>query len=527
MPSAQTFGIMATPPAPTFSLSDHRIVKTDDVLCEIFWALESDHFMSVDEIRSNRRALVRAARACKAFRQPALDVLWSYQDSFMPLFRLLGPAFVDIGKAGGSSFDIRGTIDANRWRTFLNRAHGIRSLVVVMPHAICRHAFMRLSHKAGGPILVNLRSFSTTITPEREIEFSLLSLPHLHRIEINSISKGTVSMVESLCTDLEESPHHLQSLSLCGDESSPVTSCTLKSIKELTGLTSLKISGKFVPMDMDFLVHLGTLQSLSSLDIQCIKGRFNVSGGIKGFPSLSDFKLTTSDVRLAEDFFRGIHSRNLSRVHVAVTATGSEDILKRLIQAIFWDSRLARSRNLLTLCYEDVTLNGSPKIPIDYTGYFPSDVGRLQCLEIHSPRYNIDTTSRTFVSGAYYRSSLVTLILPLVPGFQPMGLGELASVVNNHPKLTSLQIYISPQDCRTPLPTQNPSPSLRSQIKTLSLGSAVVFSSMDEAIGIAEYLDRLCPYLSDLTGDGEQVGGWGQVFKLIRSYQEVRRVYYA
>ncbi|TFK70962.1 hypothetical protein BDN72DRAFT_838348, partial [Pluteus cervinus] len=94
---------MATPaPASNFGLSDHRIVKTEDVLREIFRALELDHLMSMKEIRSNRRALVRAARACKAFRQPALDVLWSYQDSFVPLFRLLGPAFIKLEGANYS-----------------------------------------------------------------------------------------------------------------------------------------------------------------------------------------------------------------------------------------------------------------------------------------------------------------------------------------------------------------------------------------------------------------------------------------
>jgi len=58
----------------------HRALENADVLLEIFEHLSP---------RNDSAVLSAAARVCRSFCGPALDVLWSELDDLVPLFQLL------------------------------------------------------------------------------------------------------------------------------------------------------------------------------------------------------------------------------------------------------------------------------------------------------------------------------------------------------------------------------------------------------------------------------------------------------
>jgi len=70
----------------------HQVLLIPEVVLEVMLYLHPNRY-STDEAKNKHRAtLLNAALTCSSLCGPALDVLWSYMDDLLPLFKLL-PSF--------------------------------------------------------------------------------------------------------------------------------------------------------------------------------------------------------------------------------------------------------------------------------------------------------------------------------------------------------------------------------------------------------------------------------------------------
>ncbi|KAI0962272.1 hypothetical protein AcV7_001152 [Taiwanofungus camphoratus] len=108
-----------------------RALQNNDILREIFQCLANRN----PTYHRNRKALVRSARVCKAFFDPALDVLWGSLDNLLPLFKIFTP-FVkvrmnDMEAEHGVWTDVYclcGDITEDEWTRFQQYARRVRTL---------------------------------------------------------------------------------------------------------------------------------------------------------------------------------------------------------------------------------------------------------------------------------------------------------------------------------------------------------------------------------------------------------------
>ncbi|KAH9948981.1 hypothetical protein B0H21DRAFT_731001 [Amylocystis lapponica] len=67
----------------------HRALDNFDIVSEVFEHVPSDPSQHLD--LSDRYTLAQAARVCRVFSDPALNVLWRHLFNPLPLFRLFTP----------------------------------------------------------------------------------------------------------------------------------------------------------------------------------------------------------------------------------------------------------------------------------------------------------------------------------------------------------------------------------------------------------------------------------------------------
>lgn len=71
-------------------MSGHSALRIQEILLETFRHLIGPPGSDLnDPIPTDRKTLLSAALACKAFSSPALDVLWRNMDSAIPLLKIL------------------------------------------------------------------------------------------------------------------------------------------------------------------------------------------------------------------------------------------------------------------------------------------------------------------------------------------------------------------------------------------------------------------------------------------------------
>ena len=80
-------------------------LKNQDILGLIFQHF--DHQPGLPTVAQNRKNLLSAAKTCKAFLEPALDLLWRVLPSLLPLLLLLPSAEVENGQYVSSLLSIK------------------------------------------------------------------------------------------------------------------------------------------------------------------------------------------------------------------------------------------------------------------------------------------------------------------------------------------------------------------------------------------------------------------------------------
>ncbi|KAI0718940.1 hypothetical protein C8T65DRAFT_637460 [Cerioporus squamosus] len=163
--------------APTPS-AGHRFLDTYDLLWRIF-SFSGHRTRGAQGLYTlSRGDLARCVRVCRSFHDPAVRVLWSSLDGFIPLWQLLAPPALPF-QPQYSEEHFRRIVDARLWENsgcwdrFLKHSHYVLTLRVSIFHMVGGHAGLAaasiwnkrllhhlLEHNGGAPILSSLRSLT-------------------------------------------------------------------------------------------------------------------------------------------------------------------------------------------------------------------------------------------------------------------------------------------------------------------------------------------------------------------------------
>ncbi|KAI0718939.1 hypothetical protein C8T65DRAFT_68928 [Cerioporus squamosus] len=165
------------------SQSGRKVLDTYDILLKIL----EDGSSSSDESHGRRsiptltqRDLTACAQACRAFREPALRILWSQIDSLLPLWHLLAPAALPPPKACTEDYinlvaEAKLYEDRGCWDRFLGYTKLIRRLF--HDSSVCgnsqAHLFkILLQHNGGAPFLLSLRAIEWKRASSQDYSFA-------------------------------------------------------------------------------------------------------------------------------------------------------------------------------------------------------------------------------------------------------------------------------------------------------------------------------------------------------------------
>ncbi|KZT28896.1 hypothetical protein NEOLEDRAFT_1239378 [Neolentinus lepideus HHB14362 ss-1] len=136
-----------------------------------------------DDLRALQRNLLNASLTCRVFTAPALDALWRYMDSLLPLLCCLSNFQFD---TVSQSYIISGEITSQDWTAFDNYARRIHWISYRPDDDISQSAFEYLGQQRGSCILPNLRVFELEDVPRppRGAEIYLFVAPTLKIADI-------------------------------------------------------------------------------------------------------------------------------------------------------------------------------------------------------------------------------------------------------------------------------------------------------------------------------------------------------
>ncbi|GBE88731.1 hypothetical protein SCP_1401360 [Sparassis crispa] len=255
-------------------MSPHRALESLDILEEIFQYYSPANMWEIE----NRRDLARAARVCRAFADPALNVLWRSLEDMLPALMLF-PSFSISMVADGNGKDKReislGEISQAAWERFLQYAKRVRELSLTTtgilssaPSCVLEQLAQHNNGQALFPCLEEL----LWIQPLR----SSTGILHLiaPSLQILSIRNEVPTLLIPTIGGEEKDK-------LGKDEQ--VFEDVLKSIfSRVSYLQTLALTGTFHPL---LLVPIGMCKSLREVSISRVSRDVNLQG-IKALASL-------------------------------------------------------------------------------------------------------------------------------------------------------------------------------------------------------------------------------------------------
>ncbi|TFK49339.1 hypothetical protein OE88DRAFT_412241 [Heliocybe sulcata] len=240
-----------------------------DIILEILNHTEiRTTWKDVAPLRRHRRDLLCIALSCKAFLDPALDLLWKRMDSLVPLFRILSGFVWQY-----SGHVLLGSVPSKELTRLIRYAACIREIKISSSHRrIHSSALHRLWQLLQAPILPRLRTLfwdGADLSTLQSIFFITASLVHVD-IQISSKPEAVRENHElaAFLDTLADQASSLQHLTVHGW----LPQYCIRAFARMKGLQSLHLKG------CQLLAHrlapalppvLHPFQRLSSLSIDC------------------------------------------------------------------------------------------------------------------------------------------------------------------------------------------------------------------------------------------------------------------
>ncbi|KAF8550073.1 hypothetical protein OG21DRAFT_1488050 [Imleria badia] len=331
----------------------HHALEIQEILLNIF-----QHCYSPGRWKDTTSDLASLARTCRAFREPALDVLWEDLDDLSPLAQCLPDASRQLSR---DKYAFSRPLTQTEWDILRSYTRRIQSIQVFDDGLDWESVATFFNPPTTMPLFPNLRNLSCKYTAK--------SMPLLH-----------LPLPSLLCLNVEfENPHLFQNslnsfphfspnirilriwvLRLGDTYSKPISN----GIYQWRNLQTLIFPYIYISLDVDALVHLSCMPALTQLE-------FTPSATLP----ISDSRLFFSNLRDMTPRSESLHpiSRLLSQTQLPVITTFTAFISS------------SPSRLDLTSFFAGVQISSSgctmERLTLDQTNIIFRSEAHLPCLE--------------------------------------------------------------------------------------------------------------------------------------------------
>ncbi|TFK31481.1 hypothetical protein BDQ12DRAFT_694072 [Crucibulum laeve] len=530
-----------------------KFILNQDVVDIVFQHFGGVHYhMSDLERQLSRNALALAARVCRSFSNAALDHLWRYLDSWLPLLQLL-PSF----KQSINSYSFCGVVTDDEWAHFDAHARRVRSFSVlwddVDAELITSYTFVQLAQLHPAPIFPALRLLSFSVSENCNILkvkhiavgcFLLIS-PAIKTLIIDKFRPDTMEVreynafFEAFFASLVQGSTNIQDLTVDGcipHWTTLASSCNLrnicfyksfgqntlasilmdiKSLQSFSDLTSIKIDVEIMdgynPEDVQSLLH-------------CVP-KLNSSEGLDYLPHLQEMNLV-GDITLLVLVLQHIPAKNLK--HISIHCM--EWINSHL--SPLWDrffEQLSRcqylcSISILNLIYDVYAASNFAGIISQTHLQSLLKLNHLEALLIRG--YGIvDLHEEFIIQAASSWSKLHILCLldsQLIPraDVSAESLGVLSRIARHYPNLDELELSIHTMDLAITIPSSYHSSSELQKL-FLSTSDDVRDLTVPQRLQLARYIYRVFPLLNVVSGTDKEF--WEEINATVQAFKAVRQ----
>ncbi|KAJ7476430.1 hypothetical protein FB451DRAFT_1557344 [Mycena latifolia] len=488
-----------------------QCLGTFDILCEVL------RHMSRSSQDRPKSALASIARTCKAFTEPALDLLWRELTALLPLLKLL-PAMME---ASGVYMLLR-PLHAADFARFDYYGARVRSVKITNPEnsGLDSSIFVRLAREHTGAILPHLESVHISSRANVDSALMLLCSPSVRLVHFET---------DPECGRVVQSAPFLAFLAVAA-QFTPLT------------VDTLALEGLFIPQ------ILGTIASFRTLQRLDLRG---VSSWISHHePFIHCLNAISAAAHLTALVLRDIpeHSLDLDDL---TSAQWEFPMLKELdIVATFglidhFVSQLQTpSMHEMSLSFTDGPqfhwgishqLDEWTRLFNNICCRWNSSLERIR-LELADFQVDIQSVFQEFCSIPNLREFTVLddpslgildqdlIDLPIswpnieILRIQSRGsrspLQVLAGLADNCPSLVHLEITL---DIDADTPTETPRPKMHG-LQSITISNTGGRLSTRKSLEVAKFLDTLFPHLASVGGGGD----WDDVHDLVKFRQDAR-----
>ncbi|KZT28029.1 hypothetical protein NEOLEDRAFT_1239790 [Neolentinus lepideus HHB14362 ss-1] len=242
-------------------------ISNRDIIHEFLNQLEIQaSWKDLSLLRRQRQDLLWVALSCKAFVDPALDLLWRQIDSLTPLFSILSGFFWT-----GDCYVLLGSVPSYQLTRLKRYAVCVREAKISFDHRIHPSTLHRLWQLLRAPILPRLRSLTWDNGDPLALQSFFFITTSLSHIDIKTYPKtGQVGESYALAAFLDvlaDQVSSLRHLKLSGR----LPHYCLNALARMKELRSLDMNGCMITGggDPPMPLVLRPFQNLSSLNIEC------------------------------------------------------------------------------------------------------------------------------------------------------------------------------------------------------------------------------------------------------------------
>ncbi|KAF9041383.1 hypothetical protein BJ165DRAFT_1530113 [Panaeolus papilionaceus] len=524
--------------------TQEEVLHNADLVLAIFGFMTVNGLMKHEDALPIRKSLYAAAMTCKAFKEPALDMLWSVIPSLVPLFRLL-PSFMTY-----ENIYMLHYMEDKDWKVFDSYAKRVREIAFqtypsssplnlpVSPHVLIQLFCLRQDSSTTFPGLKTIRIPSDVKVDENYI--LMLPTRHMETIEFNDERYYSRQLLPSLFTFLSQKTPYLRHLTLRGQY--PVT---IDPISQFSRLISLELLLPMTYVNTPFLKRIGSMEHLKNLSLHvgttsaapsASSGRHTSYGigfvkgpqfsalrclELRGHPSLISRTLdhvqppTLESITIYEEQLSGDSTQTIPSWHLIFSNLSCSRYLTsvKVVQsanrswghagyslssdALIALAGIPASGELKSLIVE----GGAISITDTFIQEFSSAFSALTLLEFPCSTFNSAPTIRALLGIAQNCRELKTLQLPLRCGTK---IDEDLAFMREHRQ----QLMESPD-------TSNP----RHPLQKLFIDDSLL-SGLKEPVCLAQFLNNWFPKLKTMLLPTGANAEWGLVEKIMLALSE-------
>ncbi|KAF8064856.1 hypothetical protein FPV67DRAFT_158127 [Lyophyllum atratum] len=480
-----------------------------DTLTKIFEFVDTG--LDSSDIKLSQKRLLHLSLTCKAFLDPALDSLWRSMNSILPLLRLLPTLEVIDG-----IYMLCGKVqdqDLNRFKSYARRIRTYFLDSTAQPVL----APFTLTQMQALPLLPALRHLRcSSLQPLLTLTIPLLFSPTLEYFELMNVVPDP-RVTGALLYALENYAPDLKQLIL----HRPSSAEFLSSVLTFRQLRSLSLSGN---IDFRLFQQIAALPELRCLivDLSVLTPTTAPDTAIIRFTKLQKLRITgfASVVASYCSYMRGGVLDD-----IVIEWKPEANLIREVSRQGHWERCLSVMVSHWVSTLRSLVLSTRTHIRLITSPQFFSILSKLHLERLHIEGWQLSL--KQFEELAPAIPKIKELLIRVASTAHRMPLKLFYVFAQSCPDATLLQIRFR-RLCTTEVPQLNGNSVSTHGLKTLIVDSKDPLdpAGLQDALGVAQYLDHLFPHLQTIQGTGIEPDGvafWSNVYDIVQKFQRARR----